>query len=521
MSNEVNDMILDSTTNQTQLASQFPAYDEVTKSATANSKVMRQASKTWSEVWDHFTKFVNEEGNRKARCNYCDREFFADPKKNGTTTLKNHMNSCKKVPRVSGDDVDNASSNDVAIAYLRKKFNNAGTSILGGKYLHLRCIAHIINLIVCDGLKEMNETIARVRGAIRYVRQSPSRLAKFKECIVNEHIQSKSLLCFDVSTRWNSTYLMLDAAQKFERAFDAFDDVDPYYRSELLMGDGVPDQNDWAIVRKFCLFLQQFYDLTVKVLGTSYVTSNTFFDDICDVYSTLREWQLNPNVELNAMAKRMKDKYDKYWENIEKMNMLVYIASLLDPSKKFPFVEYCVMKMYSSDEASLMIKKVQQAIEDLFNEYKRMLEPQSDHRFLILSHLACDVLAILISTVTSESAFSTGGCVLDAYRSSLTPKIVQALICAQDWLRRSSNLDSFQPEDDLIQLDKMDLDLSKIALDPLAFSAKPTDLELAVLVLLGSRLWVFLKSSFSLADTSQFCNVGEKYVNSAMLEQAG
>ncbi|XP_022775847.1 zinc finger BED domain-containing protein RICESLEEPER 2-like [Durio zibethinus] len=255
--------------------------------------------------------------------------------------------------------IDNASSNDVTIAYLRKKFNNARTSILGGKYLHLRCIAHIVNLIVCDGFKEMNEIIARVRGAIRYVRQSPSRLAKFKECIVNEHIQSKSLLCLYVSTRWNSTYLMLDAAHKFERAFDAFDDVDPYYRSELLMRDGVPDQNDWAIVRKFYLFLQQFYDLTVKVSGTSYVTSNTFLDDICDVYSTLREWQLNPDVELNAMAKRMKDKYDKYWGNIENMNMLVYIASFLDPSKKFPFVEYCFMKIYSSDEASLMIKKVQ------------------------------------------------------------------------------------------------------------------------------------------------------------------
>ena len=30
----------------------------------------------------------------------------------------------------------------------------------------------------------------------------------------------------------------------------------------------------------------------------------------------------------------MKDKFDKYWRNVEKMNMLLYIASILDPKKK-------------------------------------------------------------------------------------------------------------------------------------------------------------------------------------------
>ncbi|KAL0444432.1 UNVERIFIED_CONTAM: Gamma aminobutyrate transaminase 3, chloroplastic [Sesamum latifolium] len=39
---------------------------------------------------------------------------------------------------------------------------------------------------------------------------------------------------------------------------------------------------------------------------------------------------------------------------------------------------------------------------------------------------------IPVSTIALEAAFSTGGRVLDAFRSSLSPKIVQAIICAQD-----------------------------------------------------------------------------------------
>ena len=62
----------------------------------------------------------------------------------------------------------------------------------------------------------------------------------------------------------------------------------------------------------------------------------------------------------------------------------------------------------------------------------------NSERFPLLSRMARDVLAVPISTVASESCFSTGGRVLDAFRSSLTLKIVEVLICTQDWLRLSS-----------------------------------------------------------------------------------
>ena len=44
--------------------------------------------------------------------------------------------------------------------------------------------------------------------------------------------------------------------------------------------------------------------------------------------------------------------------------------------------------------------------------------------------IARDVLAIHVLMVASESTFGTRGWVLDTFRTSLTPRIVEALICA-------------------------------------------------------------------------------------------
>jgi hypothetical protein len=62
-------------------------------------------------------------------------------------------------------------------------------------------------------------------------------------------------------------------------------------------------------------------------------------------------------------------------------------------------------------------------------------------KYPILAKIARDILAILISTVTSEFAFSNGGRILDPFKSSLSPLTVEALICTQDWLKGNEDLD--------------------------------------------------------------------------------
>ncbi|KAL2225527.1 UNVERIFIED_CONTAM: Zinc finger BED domain-containing protein RICESLEEPER 2, partial [Sesamum indicum] len=439
------------------------------------------------------------------------------------------------IDRIFTITVDNASSNDGAMVYLKKKLENWGQNILGGKYVHMRCIAHIMNLVVQDGLKgkDEHEAISRIRGAVRYVRNSPARYKKFQECA--EFIETKKLLSLDVPTRWNSTYLMLEAATCLKRAFDAYEDIDLAYKNDLSKKpfDGVPIESDWDRAKMLLKFLKHFYNLTLCISGSSYVTSNIVFHEICEVDLLLRRWLHSDDIELSDMARKMKEKFDKYWGSIEKMNMVLYYGVILDPRHKLGFVEFSFDKLYGGiGQNDVMKERVRDGLHELFNDYKLryghafqgtlespgssssrvssssssskemfMHDEESetrrfslqqeymmymtggkDHvkselekylgedveeyrekfdilkwwkvitqRFPILSKMARDILAVPVSTVASEAAFSTGGRVLDAFRSSLSPKIVQAIICAQDWIRKD-----FKPisiEEDLSEIE--------------------------------------------------------------------
>ncbi|KAF7812886.1 zinc finger BED domain-containing protein RICESLEEPER 2-like [Senna tora] len=130
-----------------------------------------------------------------------------------------------KIEKVFSIKVDNAASNDVAISYLKKRIIARKGSVVRCELLRMRCCAHILNLIVMDGLKDVNDSILKIRNAVRYVRSSPSRLQKFKTCAEAEKIECKSLVSLYVCTRWNSTYLMLESSLKFKSTFERLEDT--------------------------------------------------------------------------------------------------------------------------------------------------------------------------------------------------------------------------------------------------------------------------------------------------------
>ena len=226
--------------------------------------------------------------------------------------------------------VDNASSNDFTITYLKNTMNDWNSHPLKGEYMHVRCCAHILNLVVQDGLEDYHSSISKIRNAVRYVRASPGRMDRFKTCIKEVRLQEKSIVQLDVSTRWNSTYIMLESALKVQKAFKRLSEKCADF---VLIKDGIPNKEDWDNAKCFVNFLKIFFDITKKVSGSTFVTSSQYFNEHIKILTTLNGWIELKNSDnlLGIMAENMKVKYDKYWGKIEKMNMLIFVAVVLDP----------------------------------------------------------------------------------------------------------------------------------------------------------------------------------------------
>ena len=112
--------------------------------------------------------------------------------------------------------VDNASYNDVAIKSIQDSISMTRTLPLKGQLFHIRCCAHILNLLVQDGVKEISGIIENVRDSVKFISASESRLKVFSD-IANQLKLPKKRLILDCTTRWNAAYQMLTTALEYRK----------------------------------------------------------------------------------------------------------------------------------------------------------------------------------------------------------------------------------------------------------------------------------------------------------------
>ena len=190
----------------------------------------------------------------------------------------------------------------------------------------------------------------------------------------------------DVPTRWNSTYLMSEAAEKFETAFDRMHEEDVKFISYFMEVDGngkqkhigPPKGEDWVNVIMFCNFLRLFYEVTLRFSGSLFVTSNTYFCELVGIQNELhRLCGIDGDPLLKEMAQSMKEKYEKYWGDIENMNLMMFIAVVLDLRYKMKYLKYWFNKWYSKEKAEFALKLVRDALDELYAHYAKGIELSS------------------------------------------------------------------------------------------------------------------------------------------------
>jgi len=97
--------------------------------------------------------------------------------------------------------LDNATVNDRMQHILGEQLSLQNSLLCGGEFFHVRCCAHILNLIVQEGLKVAEVALQKIRESIKYVKGSEARKMAFTECVVQVRgIDTKVGLRLDVPT---------------------------------------------------------------------------------------------------------------------------------------------------------------------------------------------------------------------------------------------------------------------------------------------------------------------------------
>ncbi|KAI3833382.1 hypothetical protein MKW92_051298 [Papaver armeniacum] len=340
--------------------------------------------------------------------------------------------------KVCNITLDNAASNIRCIKVMKSRLVAKKIVFGKGKYFHVRCCAHILALIVKDGLTKIDPAVIKVRKLVKYIKGSQIRKQTFFETVETLGLSVRMGLRRDVKTRWNSTYLMLQSCIAFEKVFTHLKLMDSDYEDS-------PTEEEWFQIKVVTKFLKAFYDLTTLFSGIV-LDPRLKLAFVKFTYQKLYpdESELKKNVDL--VRSRMTALYKEYFKasnsRASTSNGTRDAAGTLNNENSAAPLRTMHMQEFAAAQESGGLQSDKSELDQYLSE--STLPPTQnldilqywkaqEQRYPVLSRMAGDILAVPISTVASESAFSIGGRVIDRFRSSLSPETAEALITTRDW----------------------------------------------------------------------------------------
>jgi hypothetical protein len=222
--------------------------------------------------------------------------------------------------------------------------------------------AHILNLIVKDGLDVIQPAIKKIRDSVAFWTATPKRVEKFEEMAKFVKVSLVHKLGLDCKTRWNSTYKMLSIAIPYEPIFNRATRVEKLY-------DCAPNKEEWDFARQVVDRLKMFNEITKVFSRTDYVTANIQLLKICEAKVKITQWSECGNPIIEEMSKKMIEKFEKYWKDIQGP---MGIATILDPRFKVDYLLgfFETLIGQNSDQCVLKVDEVKESLCDLMKYYE-------------------------------------------------------------------------------------------------------------------------------------------------------
>jgi hypothetical protein len=174
-----------------------------------------------------------------------------------------------------------------------------------------------------------DSVLARLRVLAIWISRSPERKSQWRDICKRSGL-SDTLIPYDIDTRWNSTYLMLEAGIKAKRQ------VSKWIQSYSNMPQFT--EADWDYLQQVASVLRRFYEHTeyVSQLAPQMSYAVPIYYDLHDLIheAANREGDFaNLSEDIAIAVSTSLKKYQKYYDFMDGLD-IYYIALILNPRYK-------------------------------------------------------------------------------------------------------------------------------------------------------------------------------------------